>query len=267
MEIHWKLLTNEPANIYQPSIITKNIILNGNAKTDGGSIIMPIDIKTDAMTISMIKNGTKIKKPISKARRSSLIINDGMAILSGVSAMEAAGFSFAKSVKSSRSFSLVFFTINSFMGSVAFSSPSSISIFSSIIGDMPFSQAFSKGGAMINIVRKRAREIITILGGVAFVAKAFLVMDKTTIIRVKDVIMTKIDGAMDNTVMSMITLNMRAVAEPVGASAIFRLNVCAAALPAKKIIAVNTNMAKNAFLIMFGGLRGSRFQKYVSRWA
>lgn len=78
--------------------------MNGKAKTVGGSIIIPIDINTEAITMSIIRNGTKIKKPISNARRSSLIINAGMATFSGVSATVSAGFSLARSVNSSKSF-------------------------------------------------------------------------------------------------------------------------------------------------------------------
>ena len=50
--------------MYQPSTITKNIILNGKAIIMGGSIIIPIDIRIEDVTISMIRNGKKIKKPI-----------------------------------------------------------------------------------------------------------------------------------------------------------------------------------------------------------
>ena len=78
--------------MYQPSIKTKKIILNGKDKTLGGNIIIPIDIKTEAITMSIIKNGTYIKNPISKARLSSLIINAGMVVLREASSM-LSGFS------------------------------------------------------------------------------------------------------------------------------------------------------------------------------
>ena len=67
--------------------------LNGSAKTVGGSIIIPMDIKTEAMTMSIIRNGTNIKKPISNARRSSLIIKAGIATFNGVASILSAGFS------------------------------------------------------------------------------------------------------------------------------------------------------------------------------
>ncbi len=53
---------SEPATRLQPSTSTKNISLNGNETTTGGSIIMPIDIKTDATTRSMIRNGRNSRK-------------------------------------------------------------------------------------------------------------------------------------------------------------------------------------------------------------
>ena len=68
----------------------------------------------------------------------------------------------------------------------------------------------------MNIVRNKASEIRTIFGGVELVAKALRVMEKTTIIRVKEVIITKILGAIDSTVIIRIMLKIRAVAEPVG---------------------------------------------------
>ena len=59
------------------------MILNGSAIMIGGSISIPMDMSTDATTMSMIKNGTKIRKPISNARRSSLTINAGISTRSG----------------------------------------------------------------------------------------------------------------------------------------------------------------------------------------
>ena len=72
---------------------TKKIILNGIANTVGGNIIIPIDMRIEAITISIIKKGMKIKKPISKARRSSLIMNAGIATLRGVSSNFSGFFS------------------------------------------------------------------------------------------------------------------------------------------------------------------------------
>src|SRR6476659_9762276 len=67
--------TRDPTIWFQPSISTKNSTLNGSETVVGGSIIMPIDMVSVATTISMTRNGSTIRKPISKARRSSEIIN------------------------------------------------------------------------------------------------------------------------------------------------------------------------------------------------
>lgn len=44
--------------------MTNNKILKGREIITGGSIIIPIDIKTLATTISITKNGMKTMKPI-----------------------------------------------------------------------------------------------------------------------------------------------------------------------------------------------------------
>lgn len=80
---------------------------------------------------------------------------------------------------------------------------------------------------MINIVRNKAKEISTMFGGVELVDRALRVMENTTTIRVNEVIMTKIDGAIESTVISIMILKMRAVADPVGWSATSMLRVCA----------------------------------------
>src|SRR6185312_17525418 len=78
-----KLCTKEPAIRLQPSTSTKKISLKGSEIIAGGSIIMPIDIKTDAITRSMTRNGTNSKNPISKARRNSEIMKAGIRTRSG----------------------------------------------------------------------------------------------------------------------------------------------------------------------------------------
>jgi len=59
--------------------------LNGSETTTGGSIIMPIDIRTEATTRSMIRNGRNNKNPISNARLSSEIMNEGTSTRSDMS--------------------------------------------------------------------------------------------------------------------------------------------------------------------------------------
>ena len=104
------------------------------------------------------------------------------------------------------------------------------------------------------MVRNNAKETKTMFGGVAFVAKALRVMEKTTIKRVKDVIITKIDGATDKTVIIIITLNIRAVAEPLGASSTLRLSVCAQASPPKnktETTAITENQNHLFFILVY----------------
>ncbi len=59
-----KLLTSEPTSRFHPSAKTNSINLNGNDIMIGGSIIIPIESKTLATTMSMIRNGTYSKSPI-----------------------------------------------------------------------------------------------------------------------------------------------------------------------------------------------------------
>jgi len=65
--------------------------LKGKEIITAGSIIMPIDIKNEATTMSMMRKGRTIRKPISKAHRSSLIMNAGIRLCSGVSCGVAMG--------------------------------------------------------------------------------------------------------------------------------------------------------------------------------
>ena len=70
--------TKLPIRRFQPSISTKNRIFTGREITEGGSIIMPIDIVSVATIMSMTRNGNTIRNPISKPRRSSEIMKAGM---------------------------------------------------------------------------------------------------------------------------------------------------------------------------------------------
>ena len=77
----------------------------------------------------------------------------------------------------------------------------------------------------MKIVINKANEIRTIFGGVALVAKADLVMESTTIRRVKDVIIITMDGARDRIVIKAKTLKILAEAVPVEASPRLRLTL------------------------------------------
>ena len=48
----------------QPSTSTNSMILNGSETMTGDIIIMPIDISTEATTMSMMMKGMKMMKPI-----------------------------------------------------------------------------------------------------------------------------------------------------------------------------------------------------------
>lgn len=97
-----KLSTSDPDIRYHPSTITKNISLKGNEMMTGGSIIIPIDIRILATTMSMIRNGINSRKPISNARRSSLIMKAGIRARSGMVSGPVTS-TFARLTNSSRS--------------------------------------------------------------------------------------------------------------------------------------------------------------------
>src|SRR5262245_60122444 len=75
-----KLSTSDLTIRCQPSTITNSSSLNGSEIITGGSISMPIDIRVLETTMSMIRNGTKTRKPIWKAVFSSLMTNAGTSV-------------------------------------------------------------------------------------------------------------------------------------------------------------------------------------------
>src|ERR1700744_4374232 len=102
----------------QPSTSTEKIRLNCNDTTAGGSIIMPIDINTEATTRSMIRKGRNSRKPISKARFNSEIMKAGTRIRSDMSSGVAGGASPDRSMNSFRSFSRTFFCMKPHSGAL-----------------------------------------------------------------------------------------------------------------------------------------------------
>jgi hypothetical protein len=107
--------------------------LNGSDTTTGGSIIMPIDISTDATTRSMIRNGKNNRKPISKARLSSEIMKAGTRMRIDKSSGLSGAFSPDISTNNCRSFSRTFFSMKARSGTLARSNASLtlISLFTS----------------------------------------------------------------------------------------------------------------------------------------
>ena len=110
----------------------------------GGSIIMPMDISMEDTTMSIIKKGIKTKKPISKARRSSDIINAGISIRIGISLAAFSSGIFAISANRATSCSRTWDIINIRNGSMVRLKDSNSSISPSISGLMPASKAASK---------------------------------------------------------------------------------------------------------------------------
>src|SRR5258708_25809812 len=64
--------------MFQPSTMMKSSILKGREMRTGGSIIIPIDIRTEATTMSIMRNGIKMMNPISKDFFNSPITKAGM---------------------------------------------------------------------------------------------------------------------------------------------------------------------------------------------
>ncbi len=74
----WKLRTSDWMTRSQPSTRTNSRILNGSEMNVGGSMIIPMLISVEETIRSMIRNGRKIRKPISKAIFSSETMKAGI---------------------------------------------------------------------------------------------------------------------------------------------------------------------------------------------
>ncbi len=85
----WKLVINELTTSAQPSTMTNNKSLNGNDTRTGGSMNMPIDIRVELTTRSMIRNGMKITNPMMNAVFSSERMNAGISVDSGTLSRDA----------------------------------------------------------------------------------------------------------------------------------------------------------------------------------
>ena len=72
----------------QPSTSTKSNSLKGNETSDGGSIIMPRDIRVELTTRSMTRNGTNMTKPMMNAVRISDRAKAGTMAAMGIAAGE-----------------------------------------------------------------------------------------------------------------------------------------------------------------------------------
>jgi len=112
-------------------------ILKGREITAEGSIIMPIDMRIEATTRSMIRKGRKSRKPISKARRSSLIMKAGTSTRIGTSLGSATGSILAMSAKSLRSWLRTLALMKAWKGTSVFVIASVSLIDPSMSGPMP----------------------------------------------------------------------------------------------------------------------------------
>ena len=140
----------------QPSTSTNSRILNGREMTTGGSITMPMLITVDAMTMSMMRNGIRIRKPISNAVFSSESTKAGMSTRVGhVGAGLRAARSSDRSVKSARSFWSTCLNMKSRIGTSARLSAVSSSIFLSISGWRAVSLIAVKVGAITNMAQEQ----------------------------------------------------------------------------------------------------------------
>src|SRR6201989_1976017 len=188
--------------------------LNGSDTTTGGSIIMPIDIKTEATTRSMIRNGRNSREPTSNVRFNSEMIKGGPRMRSDISSGVVGGGSFDRSMNSLRSFSRTFFIMKPRSGTDARCSASSTLIWLATSGLMPSSYDFCSTGPITKAVRNIASATITVFGGAVAVPIAVRSSDSTTTIRGNDVIMIRIGGAIDSTVSSAINWIERSVTPP-----------------------------------------------------
>ena len=206
-----KLRISDPATKCQPSTRTKKISLNGSEMTTGGSIIMPIDISTDATTMSMITNGRNSRKPISKARRNSEIMKAGTRIFSGMVEASAPGVSLLRSKNSCTSSLRTLAAMKSCSGTEPLSKASCTWIWPAKSGAMPWSYDACRVGCMMKKVRNSASDTITELGGAVCRPIAVRSSDSTTTMRVKLVTMMRIDGASARMVMRPTSWTARSV--------------------------------------------------------
>ena len=87
--------------------------MKGSEINIGDNIIIPKDIKIDAITISITRNGRKIRKPISNAVFNSDVINAGKTIEIGIACLSSNGPTSERSANIFNVSTLVFETINS----------------------------------------------------------------------------------------------------------------------------------------------------------
>ena len=88
---------------FHPSASTNSMSLKGSATSTGESIIMPSDMRMLETTMSMTRNGMKIRKPIWNADLSSLVTNAGTMTRMGAVSAVTAGSSLASRANRAKS--------------------------------------------------------------------------------------------------------------------------------------------------------------------
>lgn len=192
--------TKLPAMSDHPSATTKNASLKGKDTIAGGTIIMPILISTAATTRSIIRNGRKIRNPTWNAREISDSKKLGMRMDKGAPATSEISSSclsaeISWNVSRSRRAAM-----NFLKGSIDAANADSASISSLMKGCTPFCQAVMKTGSITKYVKNNARLIRRRLGGACCNPIACRSIDNTVTINGKHVIVTRIPGAMLNSV-------------------------------------------------------------------
>ena len=123
------------------------------------------------------------------------MIKAGSITVNGISLKSSYPFSPIKSVNIDKSFSLVFFTKNSFKVFEPFDNADLAGKFPSRYGSSAVLFISVRVGVIIKKVRKSAIAIRTWFGGVCWVPIACLRMERTIIILVKELAPSTIDGS------------------------------------------------------------------------
>src|SRR5262249_38863984 len=182
----------------QPSTATKRRTLKGRLTWDGDSDCMPSARRTLATTMSTTRKGRKIRKPIWKACLSSESTKAGATTARSLSDTSAPPRSSReRATNSARSSGLPCSTRNARSGSEALRATRSISGPGAAGSRSPWTRATiaSATGLMTTRERTAARPVSTIVGGACWVPSADRVSERTTLILVKVVNITRRKGS------------------------------------------------------------------------
>src|SRR5579875_704759 len=164
----------------------------------GGSMIIPMLISVEETTRSMIKNGRKRRRPISKAVFSSETMKAGISTSVATSERRSGVCLWARLMNSRRSSARVCLNMNSRSGSSARSRAAPAVILFWASGSIASLRIAFSVGPITKTVRKRAIPTSTWLGGALVVPSALRTKPRTTRIRVKPVTVKRIAGTSAN---------------------------------------------------------------------